>query len=215
MNLTGYNNRSVIGDGFTALAVAPGNPQEISAANRFGVWRSLDGGLSWRSLNEDLPNLTVRKLIDRRTAVLADGTLAEAQAGAWTPVEGSDPEIALRARFGGVRSSARQLSSGTTAYAGTADGRLLVSHDSGATWNEAPRIAVRKHRANLGGRRSSRRGAGGGRCAPLPHGERRIVLGRSDRRAAVRPDSRNRGRPFRRSGLCRRRIAACFPAVCR
>jgi uncharacterized protein (TIGR03437 family) len=139
VNLTGYNNQSVIGDGFTALAVSPGNPQEISAANRLGVWRSLDGGLSWQSLNEDLPNLLVRKLIDRRTALLADGTLAEVQAGAWTPVEGSDPEIALRARLGGNVSAA--VLSGMTAYAGASDGRLLVSRDSGATWNEAPRIA--------------------------------------------------------------------------
>lgn len=140
LNLTGYNNRSVIGDGFTGIATEPGNPQEISAANRFGVWRSLDGGLSWRSLNEDLPNLSVRKLIDRRTAILADGTLAEVQAGAWTPVKGVDPEAALRARFGGAVSAA--VLSGTTAYAGTTDGRLLVSRDSGATWNEAPRIAA-------------------------------------------------------------------------
>ncbi len=133
LNLTGYNNRSVIGDGFTALATAPGNPQEITAANRFGVWRSLDGGLSWSSLNEDLPNLMVRKLLDGNTAVLADGSLAEAQAGGWTPVEGSDSEVALRARFGGAVSAA--VRSGTTAYAGTSDGRLLVSRDSGATWN--------------------------------------------------------------------------------
>jgi uncharacterized protein (TIGR03437 family) len=140
LNLTGYNNRSIIGNGFTALAVAPGNPQEIAAANRFGVWRSLDGGLSWSSLNEDLPNLMVRKLIDGRTAVLADGSLAEAQAGGWTPVEGSDSEIALRARFGGAVSAA--VRSGTTAYSGTSDGWLLVSHDSGATWNAAPATAA-------------------------------------------------------------------------
>ncbi len=102
LNLTGFNNRSLIGAGFTALASAPANPQEIAAANRFGVWRSLDGGLSWRSLNEDLPNLMVRKLIDGKTAVLADGSLAEAQPGGWAPVAGGDPEIALRARFGGA-----------------------------------------------------------------------------------------------------------------
>jgi uncharacterized protein (TIGR03437 family) len=136
LNLTGFNNRSVIGAGFTALATAPGNPQEIAAANRFGVWRSLDGGLSWRSLNEDLPNLMVRKLIDGKTAVLADGSLAEAQPGGWTPLAGSDPEIALRARFGVAVSAA--VLSGTTAYAGTSDGRLVASHDSGATWNLAP-----------------------------------------------------------------------------
>ncbi|HEY3823686.1 MAG TPA: hypothetical protein VGL82_03965 [Bryobacteraceae bacterium] len=140
VNLTGYNNRSVIGDGFTAVAVAPGNPQEITAANRLGVWRSLDGGLSWHSLNEDLPNLSVRKLIDRRVALLGDGTLTEVEAGSWTPIAGGDPEAALRARFGGAFTAAAL--SGTTAYAGTADGRLLVSRDDGATWNEAPRIGT-------------------------------------------------------------------------
>lgn len=138
VNLTGYNNRSVISDGFTALAVAPGNPQEISAANRLGVWRSLDGGLSWQSLNEDLPNLRVRKLIGRRTAMLDDGTLAEAWAGAWTPVSGGDPEVALRARFSASihLEVSTAVSSGTASYAGTADGRLLVSRDNGATWRD-------------------------------------------------------------------------------
>jgi len=144
LNLTGYNNRSVIGDGFTALGIAPGNPQEITVANRFGVWRSLDGGLSWRSLNEDLPNLMVRKLIDARTVVLADGSLARAQPGGWTPVSGIDPEMALRARLDGTVSAV--VLSGTTAYAGTNDGRLLASHDSGATWsttwNQPPTAAA-------------------------------------------------------------------------
>jgi uncharacterized protein (TIGR03437 family) len=144
LNLTGYNNRSVIGDGFTGLAVAPRNPLEITAANRFGVWRSLDGGLSWQSINEDLPNLMVRKLIDGRTAVLADGSLAEAQPGGWTPISGADPEIALRARFGGAVHAdvSAAAMSGTTEYAGTSDGRLLASHDAGASWNEAPRLGT-------------------------------------------------------------------------
>ena len=144
LNLTGYNNRSVIGDGFTALVVAPANPQDIVAANRFGVWRSLDGGLSWRGLNEDLPNLMVRRLIDGRTAMLADGTLAEAQAAGWTPIEDNAPELALRARFGAAVHadlSAASLS-GTTAYAGTSNGKLLASHDSGATWVEASQAAA-------------------------------------------------------------------------
>jgi len=145
LNLTGFNNRSVIGDGFTALAIAPGNPQEIAAANRFGVWRSLDGGLSWSSLNEDLPNLMVRKLIDGRTAVLADGAVTEAHADLWTPIEGSDSEMALRAGFSGTIQGAAVSAaalSGTTYYAGTNDGRLLVSHDSGATWNVASTTAA-------------------------------------------------------------------------
>jgi uncharacterized protein (TIGR03437 family) len=142
-NLTGFNNRSVIGGGFSGLAVSPANPQEISVANASGVWRSLDGGLSWSGLNEDLPNLLVRKLVDRRTAVLADGTLVEDRTGTWTQVAGSDPEAALGSRFSqairaGVSAAAQ---AGATAYAGTTDGRLLVSLDSGATWNEAPQIA--------------------------------------------------------------------------
>ena len=89
INLTGFNNRSVIGDGFTSVAVSPGNQQEISASNRYGVWRSLDGGMTWQSLNEDLPALAVRRLADRRTIVLEDGTVLNLNVGVWTP--SSDP----------------------------------------------------------------------------------------------------------------------------
>lgn len=143
LNLTGFNNRSVIGNGFTGLAIAPGNPLEISAANQFGVWRSLDGGLSWQSLNEDLPNLMVRKLIDRRTVMLADGTVAAVNAGAWTPLAANDPELALRARFSRAAHAdvSAAASSGTTAYAGTSSGQLLVSHDGGSTWNRTSQVA--------------------------------------------------------------------------
>jgi uncharacterized protein (TIGR03437 family) len=143
LNLTGFNSRSVIGDGFTALAVAPRNPQEIAAANRFGVWRSLDGGLSWTSVNEDLPNLVVRKLIDRRTVALADGGIESVSAGVWTVQRGSDPEISLRARAtAAIHADVSAATAGSNAaYAGTADGRLFASR-GGAAWNEAPRIAA-------------------------------------------------------------------------
>ena len=140
LNLTGFNSRSVIGGGFSALAISPANPQEISAANQFGVWRSLDGGLTWQGLNEDLPNLTVRKWLGHRTILLADGTLAEAAPGGWSPIRGSDPEVALRVRFAAsihADVSAAGESAGI-AYAGTPDGRLLVSRDGGKTWNENP-----------------------------------------------------------------------------
>ncbi|HTA43591.1 MAG TPA: hypothetical protein VK789_14150 [Bryobacteraceae bacterium] len=143
LNLTGFNNRSIIGGDFMALAISTANPQELTAANGFGVWRSLDGGLSWQGLNEDLPNLLVRKLAGRRIVVMADGTEADVNMGSWAPVEGSDPELALRSRFGASMhadvSAAAQA--GAVAYAGTADGRLLVSRDNGSTWNEAPGVA--------------------------------------------------------------------------
>ncbi len=144
VNLTGFNSRSVIGGGFSSLAISPANPQEISAANQFGVWRSLDGGLTWQGLNEDLPNLTVRKWLGHRMVLLADGTLVEAGPGGWSPVQGSDPEVALRLRFGAsihADVSAAAIGGGESAgiaYAGTADGHLLVSRDGGKTWNENP-----------------------------------------------------------------------------
>ena len=144
LNLTGFNNRSILGGGFAALAVSPANPQEITAANQFGVWRSLDGGLSWRGLNDDLPNLPVRRLTGRRSASLLDGTAIEFDSGSWAPAATPDPEIALRQQFGsrwaiGLTAAAR---SGAVTYAGTSDGRLIVFRDDGANWTEAPRAST-------------------------------------------------------------------------
>ncbi len=143
LNLTGYQNRSVIGGGFTSLAVSPANPQDVSAANQFGVWRSLDGGLSWRGLNEDLPNLMVRKLIGRRTVELADSALIDVSAGSWTPVAGNDPELALRARLGALIHTHLNAAAQSQAvvYAGAATGQILVSRDNGATWNDSTQVA--------------------------------------------------------------------------
>jgi len=143
LNLTGFNNRSIVGAGFTSLAVSPANPMEIAAANQAGVWRSVDGGLSWRGVNEELPNLTARRLLNRRLVVLADSRLISYEGGAWTLVSGPDPELQLRARFSaatGLRVTA-EAQSGGVLYAGSADGRLLSSRDNGATWYEALRTA--------------------------------------------------------------------------
>jgi uncharacterized protein (TIGR03437 family) len=145
LNLTGYNDRSIVGGGFSALAVSPVNSSEITAANESGVWRSLDGGLSWRGLNDGLPDLPARKLIGRRTLALADSTLVTFDSGIWTPISGTtDPELTLRlttaARSGWQFNAITQ--SGAVVYGGTADGRLLVSRDNGAGWTEAPRIAT-------------------------------------------------------------------------
>lgn len=144
VNLTGFNGRSIIGDGFSALAVSPANPLDIAAANGYGVWRSLDGGLSWQSLNENLPNLTARRLAGQRTIVLAGASagedrLASVTAGKWTPVGGVPPDAVLRAtlaaRSGLAASAAAQA--GATIYAGTADGGMFVSPDEGATWTRS------------------------------------------------------------------------------
>ncbi len=142
LNLTGFNGISVIGGGFAALAVSPSNALEISAANRFGVWRSLDGGISWSGLNEELPNLLVRRLLGRRTVMLADGSMLGVKAGVWASAAESNPEAGLIARFSGTAHVVLSAATGTgsVAYAGTPDGRLLASRDDGATWVEAPRV---------------------------------------------------------------------------
>jgi uncharacterized protein (TIGR03437 family) len=138
LNLTGFNGRSIIGDGFTALAVSPADPRDISAANQFGVWRSLDGGLSWHSLNQELPNLPIRRLAGRRVAVLDDNSLISLEGGVWNASRGTAPEAELMARLTrpGLLVSAAAEAAGLT-YLGTADGHLLTSRDGGATWAEA------------------------------------------------------------------------------
>jgi uncharacterized protein (TIGR03437 family) len=143
LNLTGFNNQSIIGGGFAGVAISPSNQQEIVAGNRFGVWRSLDGGLSWRSLNEGLPILMVRKFLSRRTVALADSTLIGFDSGVWSPIAGADPETNLRTRLAAVTGLAISAAaqSGAVLYAGTADARLVVSRDNGTTWSEAPRTA--------------------------------------------------------------------------
>ncbi|HWD98021.1 MAG TPA: hypothetical protein VG345_03260 [Bryobacteraceae bacterium] len=139
--VTVSNGRSILGGGFRSLAVSPSNPQEVVAANAFGVWRSMDGGISWRGLNDGLPNLPVRKLTARRAIVLASGATADLTAGDWASSAEREAETALRAQFsstaGGEVTAAAQTSA--VSYAGTADGRLLASRDNGATWPDLRR----------------------------------------------------------------------------
>jgi len=144
VNLTAYNNESILGGGFTALAVSPANSQEIVAANQSGVWRSLDGGLSWRGLNDGLPNLTARKLITRRVVALADSSLIRLQSGSWISTGTVDFEVATRDALS--RRSGRQFTSLTQAgvliYGGTGDGSLMVSRDGGMTWSDPQRVGT-------------------------------------------------------------------------
>lgn len=137
LNLTGFNNRSVIGDAFSAVAVAPVDSKQIAAANRYGVWRSLDGGASWHSLNEDLPSLQVRKLLGRRKALLEGGGVIALASGAWVQSGEIDPETELR-RLAASRSRLRVTAAaqaGSLLYAGSTDGMAGVSRDGGATWS--------------------------------------------------------------------------------
>ncbi len=150
-NLTAYRDQSVIGPGQHDLAVSPLDTNQLVVANEFGVWRSVDGGLSWAGLNRFLPNLNIRRILatpanGRGVEVAIDGIGAaelvpgnRAAASPWQVV--ADPRIDqdLQAR----RAYSTQLGAeitataaeGDVAYAGSADGRIWVSLDRGRTWN--------------------------------------------------------------------------------
>ena len=54
---------SIIGGGVRDLAVSPANDQEATVAAHSGVFRTVDGGKSWSSLNQGLPNLPAAQLL--------------------------------------------------------------------------------------------------------------------------------------------------------
>jgi uncharacterized protein (TIGR03437 family) len=56
VNLTQDGPGSVIGLWQTAIAFHPTEPDLVVVSNAVGLWKSADGGLSWSSLNERLPN---------------------------------------------------------------------------------------------------------------------------------------------------------------
>ncbi len=143
-NVSHFEGASVLGDGFLDLAVSPRDADEVVAANRFGVWRSLDGGLSWAGLNEYLPNLPVRKLYQTGTRLrigLEGGIEAlwsPSQKGAWnlTAAEFQRRDIAARNTWS-IRSGARVTAladAGDYLYAGSEGARISTSADRGLTW---------------------------------------------------------------------------------
>lgn len=147
-DLTGFGSQSVIGDGVTSVAVSPADADQLVAANNFGVWRSLDGGLSWSALNQDLPNLPVRRILSTVTGTT--GTIVEAESlGAlelppsgslWEPVADRTSDARLRALYTSrLQTEITAVGqSGSTVYAGSADGRLWVSLDGGRTFSAPP-----------------------------------------------------------------------------
>ena len=63
INLTSYQGVCLLGSGLRAVAASPLDPEEVTVASDDGVWRSLDGGLSWTGLNQFLPNLPAAHLM--------------------------------------------------------------------------------------------------------------------------------------------------------
>jgi uncharacterized protein (TIGR03437 family) len=146
-NLTAFKSRSVIGSGQRSVAVSPADFDQIVVANDFGVWRSVDGGLTWDGLNGTFPGLPVRRILS--TPAGASGARIQVENWAqplelppggrlWAPAANpvAETEQELNERFSrllGARITASAVA-GDAAYAGASDGRIWSSGDGGATF---------------------------------------------------------------------------------
>ena len=149
-NLTAYKSQSVVGSGQHSLAISPADPDQLAVANDYGVWRSMDGGLSWVGLNRSLPNLAVRRILSTPSGtagarIQADGLGAlELPPGGsvWAPALGAEllNETVLRQRYSAVVRAdiTVSASSGDVVYAGSSDSRIWVSFDGGQTFPAPP-----------------------------------------------------------------------------
>jgi uncharacterized protein (TIGR03437 family) len=150
MSLTGLHGRSVIGPGQHSIAVSPLDSNQIAVANDYGVWRSVDGGLTWCGLNTSLPNLHVQRIW--ATPGSAGGTRAQVDGlgelelppggTIWRPTAMTEiaSDSALRLRYSAaLGAEIRAVAvSGDMIYAGAADGRIWVSNDGGRTFGSLP-----------------------------------------------------------------------------
>ncbi len=157
-NLTAYRDVSVIGPGQHDLAVSPLDPSQVVVANERGVWKSMDGGMSWSGLNRFLPNLNVRRILS--TPANGHGVEVELdELGAAELPPGANGAVSAWQVFTDVRTEREtqllrvysgQLgteitaaaSAGDVVYAGSSDGRLWVSRDRARSWNPSHATAT-------------------------------------------------------------------------
>ena len=150
-NLTQLRQGSLLGARVNDLAADPENPDRVAVAAATGVWISLDGGLSWQGWNENLPAFRAARIV----AAPARGRgLHVALAGAagtkvvewapgfrlgWLPTAGVDKEELLRGAYGRILNAKLSAAAegGGAQYAGSDDGRLWASLDSGQSWRPA------------------------------------------------------------------------------
>ena len=138
---------SIVGDNLRDLAVSPANEDEIVVAGSAGIFRSLDGGQSWSSLNENLPNLPsarIRSLPEGPQGAqveLPGAMVVEWQPGerqAWRPANNAKAagDLAYRRILSGTRGATVTAfaTEQQYVYTGMADGRIAVSTDSGVSW---------------------------------------------------------------------------------
>ena len=147
-NLTEWQGESLLGAAVRDIAPDPGDDQRVAVATSTGIWLTHDGGRTWIGLNEGLPNLPVRRLVQlpeggRRLRVAVAAGEGEqvldwipGQRAGWAPAREGDAREALRGRLSarfGVEVAAA-AAAGEVTYAATPGGVLRSSVDGGRTW---------------------------------------------------------------------------------
>ena len=93
-----------------------------------GVFKSQDGGMSWRPISRALPNDSIRAIVPSQDGiVVATGRgifRGDGRGGAWTPINEGLTELSVQALVAGPEG---------TLYAGTSAGAFR-SEDRGQTW---------------------------------------------------------------------------------
>src|SRR5579872_1227800 len=141
-NLTAYKSQSVVGPDQLSVAISPSDPDQIVIGNAYGVWRSMDGGLSWAGLNESLPNLPVRRILSTPSGTAGARVIAEGLGAlelphggnVWRPVAGIRLEEESRIPQYSDKVHAQVTAvgrSGDVIYIGSSDGRIWMSRDGG------------------------------------------------------------------------------------
>jgi len=150
-NLTTYHDWSILGTPLLDLAVDPTDPDHLIVATAFGLWRSLDGGLSWSGCNDNLPALPIQELLALpdhgnlpriSLASLGEAIWAPGPSQAWRLVS---PTITaerqqllsqISRQLGAPVTRAQQA--GRYLYAASISGTLWSSADSGQHWYSFP-----------------------------------------------------------------------------
>ena len=113
-----------------AVVFEPGDPRALYAANDGGLFRSPDGGRSWRSLAPGLAVAEADRLADHGPWLLAGagelGTLRYEGGEVWCPVGSGDPAVAAGGEL-----------------VATEAGGLAASADGGSTWTTIDLPGVR------------------------------------------------------------------------
>ncbi len=120
VNLTSYKGVCLLGPGLRAVAASPLDPDDVVVASDTGVWRSLDGGVSWSGLNQFLPNLPAGHLIgiaerNARSAAGAGGCARGARSGVGAGRE-NGVEADGRGRCGARAESEKRAIAGVEAF---------------------------------------------------------------------------------------------------